>query len=164
MDPGLGEIVVDGDPRARVNLIHVDQVIGDCINLARADFMSSGIYHLTARGGPTVGALSALVSDRLGLPTLCVATRRRQPTQIENWLDLRLRFYAAYLKFHGTFARSLPAGDPVDLDSADRLISGFLTAGPLPERLSSWPTPIGRPSTIDSNRPSLRRIAMRVQS
>jgi thioester reductase-like protein len=109
-----------------INLIPIDRVVAELVDLAERD-APAGIYHLTNRRPPTVGAVVRRMFAELGFAAPVFSGEEREGfTYLERKLDQRLQFFRSYMGSEKRFDRARVDGalgdavaPAVELDDAE---------------------------------------------
>lgn len=108
MQPGLVQtsLRLGAAADVTINLIPVDRVVAELVELAARD-APAGVYHLTHRQPPTVGAVVRRMFAELGYAEPVFAGEDREGfTYFERKLDQQLRFFRSYMGTEKQFDRT----------------------------------------------------------
>jgi nucleoside-diphosphate-sugar epimerase len=108
MQPGLvrTSLRLGAAADVTINLIPIDRVVAELVELARRD-APAGVYHVTHRRPPTVGAVVRRMFAELGYAEPVFAGEDRDGfTYFERKLDQQLRFFRSYMGTEKRFDRA----------------------------------------------------------
>ena len=112
MQPGLVQtsLRLGAAADVTINLIPIDRVVAEMADLAARD-APAGVYHLTHRRPPTVGAVVRRMFAELGYAAPVFAGEDRESfTYFERKLDQQLRFFRSYMGTEKQFDRARTDG------------------------------------------------------
>ena len=128
MQPGLVQtsLRLGAAADVTINLIPIDRVVAELVDLAERD-APAGVYHLTHRRPPTVGAVVRRMFAELGYAEPVFSGEDREGfTYFERKLDQQLRFFRSYMGTEKQFDRArvdgvlgAAAARDVELDDAE---------------------------------------------
>jgi nucleoside-diphosphate-sugar epimerase len=120
-------LVMCGEAEASVNLIAVDDVVGEMWRLAQRGFQGGLVHHLTSEQHPNVGRLLEVVGRLCGVGAIaCVPTREAAPSPVEQVIDRRAVFYSSYLRDDKRFARRSSTAARVTDDDLEHYVREYL--------------------------------------
>lgn len=133
MQPGLVQTALRLGAAADVtiNLIPIDRVVAELVDLAEHD-APAGVYHLTHRRPPTVGAVVRRMFAELGFAEPVFAGEDRDGfTYLERKLDQRLKFFRSYMGSEKQFDRAridgvLGAAATADVELDDAELTAYV--------------------------------------
>lgn len=117
-------LVVNGNPHTRLNLVPVDDLLGDVAHYSTEGFQNGTIVHLTSDGYPDIGQALRHTSGLLGIKPMEIRpTDGESRSPLEKVLDRRTEFHASYIQSELEFERSLPRSYGVN----NLEFAGFIT-------------------------------------
>ena len=103
---------------AEINFIPVDCVVADMLALARANFGTQPIYHLTSTASVTVAECFQAITEIIGLRNVqLVPPSAFEPSPAERLIARRIGFFLSYIAVDRRFHRTLQPS--WSLDAAD---------------------------------------------